>query len=140
MTSEPDGISVHATAPQFVAPNNTDAIDLPFRLPRRVTSLVAQSVGVRERRLPRRSCRSVGPYGCIYLTQDGVHSLNGTITFDDSICVQICPGSPCPQVYLRRWITSSTWCWGDSYSSGEGAPPFEDETNYPAATSNRRFC
>jgi hypothetical protein len=97
MTSEPDGISFHASTPKFVVTNNTDGtmtrMDFPaddYTLPG-VASLFAGG-GFRG------DLSNVGPDGCIYLAQSGSRFDNGTTSFENSI-VKICPGfAPPPGV------------------------------------------
>lgn len=130
MGDEPDGISFHATSPQFVVTNNTDGTMTRFDFPGgnlkgTPTLSTFASGGYRG------DLSLVGSDGCIYLTQAGTNYLDGSTSSDNSL-VTICPGfAPSPgtppaagPVYVAL---------GDSYSSGEGAPPFEDGTNYPPA-------
>ena len=97
MTSEPDGISFHATAPKFVVTNNTDGTMTRFDFPLDdytmppVLSLFA-SGGFRG------DLSNVGPDGCIYLTQAGTRFDDGALAGDNSL-VKICPGfAPPPGV------------------------------------------
>ena len=129
MSTEPDGISFHGTEPVFVVTNNTDGTMTRFDFPgndltKEPTQSTFASGGFRG------DLSLVGSDGCIYLTQSGARFLDGTTTTDNGI-VQICPGfTPSPGVDPEQFVYVAV---GDSYSSGEGAPPFEDGKNYPAA-------
>jgi uncharacterized repeat protein (TIGR01451 family) len=90
MTSEPDGISFHASAPKFVVTNNTDGTMTRFDFPADdFTQVPVQSIfasgGFRG------DLTQVGSDGCIYLTQDGTRYDDGTITAENSL-VTICGG------------------------------------------------
>jgi uncharacterized repeat protein (TIGR01451 family) len=90
MTSEPDGISFHASPPKFAVTNNTDGTMTRFDFPADdFTQAPAQSVfasgGFRG------DLTQVGSDGCIYLTQGGTRYDDGTVTGQDSL-VQICGG------------------------------------------------
>jgi len=128
MAAEPDGISFHGASPQFVVTNNTDGTMTRFDFPAndftQTPSLSTFASGGH-----RGDLSLVGTDGCIYLSQLGTNFLDGSSSSDNSV-VQICPGfTPSPGVGSRlRYVAL-----GDSYSSGEGAPPFEDGTNYPPA-------
>jgi hypothetical protein len=98
LTSEPDGISFHATAPKFVVTNNTDGTMTRFDFPADdytmapVVTLFA-SGGFRG------DLTQVGPDGCIYLTQDGIRYDDGTVPFGGDSVVRICGGfAPPPGV------------------------------------------
>lgn len=99
MTSEPDGISFHATTPKFVVTNNTNGTMSRFDFPGDNYALppvqsVFASGGFRG------DLSNVGPDGCIYLTQDGVRYDNGAVGFENSL-VKICPGfAPAPGVEI----------------------------------------
>jgi RTX calcium-binding nonapeptide repeat (4 copies) len=129
MSTEPDGISFHGTEPSFVVTNNTDGTMTRFDFPgndltKEPTQSSFASGGFRG------DLSLVGADGCIYLTQAGTRFLDGTTTAENSV-VQICPGfTPSPGVDPEQFVYVAV---GDSYSSGEGAPPFEDGKNYPAA-------
>lgn len=98
MTSEPDGIAFHATAPKFVITNNLDGTITRFDFPSDdFTQTPAQSVfasgGFRG------DLSQVGPDGCVYITQDGVRYNDGTVSTAANSLVRICPGfSPPPGV------------------------------------------
>ena len=129
VASEPDGISFHATAPKFVVTNNTDGTMTRFDFPGDDLSAAPAPTQFASGGF-RGDLSLVGPDGCIYLTQDGAHYLNGTSSGESSV-VQICPGfAPSPGVSHDKLVYVAL---GDSYSSGEGAPPFEDGLNYPIA-------
>ena len=90
MTSEPDGISFHATAPKFVITNNTDGtitrFDFPgdnYALP--PTQSVFASGGFRG------DLSQVGPDGCVYITQGGTRYDNGVVSGQNSLVI-ICGG------------------------------------------------
>lgn len=129
ISSEPDGLSFHSTDPEFAVTNNNDGTMTRFDFPggdlsQTPTQTQFASGGFRG------DLSLVGADGCIYLTQSGAHYLDGTTTGENSI-VQICPGfAPSPGVTHDHLVYVAL---GDSYSSGEGAPPFEDGTNYPIA-------
>ncbi len=97
MTSEPDGISFHATAPKFVITNNTDGtitrFDFPgdnYALP--PTQSVFASGGFRG------DLSQVGPDGCVYITQGGTRYDNGVVSGQNSLVI-ICGGfAPGPGV------------------------------------------
>jgi uncharacterized repeat protein (TIGR01451 family) len=97
MTSEPDGISFHATTPKFVITNNLDGTITRFDFPNDdytqppVQSLFA-SGGFRG------DLSQVGADGCVYITQDGTRYNNGVVTGQNSL-VRICGGfAPPPGV------------------------------------------
>ena len=97
MSSEPDGISFHASPPQFVVTNNTDGTMTRFDFPGNdFTMPPVQSVfasgGFRG------DLSQVGSDGCIYLSQDGTRFNNGSTTSNSSL-VRICGGfaPPIPQ-------------------------------------------
>jgi hypothetical protein len=99
MTSEPDGISFHASPPRFVVTNNTDGTMTRHDFPaddysQASTQSVFASGGFRG------DLSAVGPDGCIYLTQDGIRYDNGAVGFHNSL-VKICPGfAPPPGVEI----------------------------------------
>lgn len=128
MGAEPDGISFRATDPKFVVTNNLNGTMTRFDFPgndfaQPPTLSTFASGGFRG------DLSLVGPDGCIYLTQAGTHYLDGTTTGENSV-VQVCPGFAPPPGVLDSWVMVAL---GDSYSSGEGAPPFEDGVNYAPA-------
>jgi len=90
MTSEPDGISFHASPPKFVVTSNTNGtmtrFDFPlddFSLPPAQTPFATGGF--------RGDLTQVGSDGCIYLTQSGTRYDDGTTTSENSL-VQICGG------------------------------------------------
>jgi uncharacterized repeat protein (TIGR01451 family) len=90
MSSEPDGISFHASAPKFVVTDNTDGTMTRFDFPGdNFTMIPVQSVfasgGFRG------DLSQVGPDGCIYLSQDGTRFKNG-VTSGNSSLARICGG------------------------------------------------
>jgi uncharacterized repeat protein (TIGR01451 family) len=90
MTSEPDGIAFHASAPKFVVTNNTNGQMTRFDFPADdYTQVPIQSVfasgGFRG------DLSQVGADSCLYLTQDGTRYDDGTVTNENSL-VQICGG------------------------------------------------
>jgi uncharacterized repeat protein (TIGR01451 family) len=90
MTSEPDGIAFHASAPKFVVTDNLNGTITRFDFPADdYTQVPAQSIfasgGFRG------DLSQVGADGCLYLTQEGTRYDNGTVTAENSL-VQICGG------------------------------------------------
>jgi hypothetical protein len=113
MSSEPDGISFHASAPKFVVTNNTDGTMTRFDFPgedftKSPTQSVFASGGFRG------DLTQVGPDSCIYVTQDGTRYDDGTVTRNSSI-VRICPGfAPPPGVPTPTEVTTSLSGGGQS--------------------------
>jgi hypothetical protein len=90
LSSEPDGIAFHASAPRFVLAGNTDGTITRFDFPADdyeqppVLSLFA-SGGFRS------DLSQVGKDGCLYQSQAGTRYDNGATDGNNSI-VRICPG------------------------------------------------
>ncbi len=97
LTSEPDGIAFHATAPKFVATNNLDGTILRLDFPaddltQTPTITTLASGGFRG------DLSQVGADGCWYITQEGTRYDDGTVTTENSV-VRVCPGfAPPPGV------------------------------------------
>jgi len=90
MGDEPDGISFHSTAPQFVATSDTDGNITRFDFPHNdFTQTPTQSTFASGGY--RGDLSQVGPDTCIYLTQDGTTYDDGSTASQDSI-VRVCPG------------------------------------------------
>jgi hypothetical protein len=90
MTSQPDGIAVHAATPQFVVTNNTDGTMTRFDFPGNdYTKPPMQSVfasgGFRG------DMSAVGGDSCLYLTQAGTRYADATVDGNNSV-LQICGG------------------------------------------------
>jgi hypothetical protein len=123
MSSEPDGISFHATAPKFVVTNNIDGTMTRHDFPgddysQPSTQSVFASGGFRG------DLSAVGPDGCIYLTQDGVRFDNGTTSGENSL-VKICPGfAPPPGI---EGPPGSPSCSDGIDNDGDGRIDDQDE-------------
>ncbi len=90
MSSEPDGVAFHASAPVFVVTNNLNGQLTRFDFPGNdLTQVPTQSVfasgGFRG------DLNQVGPDGCLYLTQAGTRYDNNVVTNENSL-VRICAG------------------------------------------------
>jgi hypothetical protein len=109
MTSEPDGIAFHATAPQFVVTSDTDGTITRFDFPSNdFTKTPTQSTfaagGFRG------DLTQVGADGCMYVTQDeGTRYDDGTLTTDSSI-VRICGGFAPPPGVSKHPTSTSVKC------------------------------
>jgi Bacterial Ig-like domain (group 1) len=106
MTSEPDGISFHASPPKFVVTNNTDGTMTRFDFPaddftQPPSDTVFASGGFRG------DLSQVGTDGCIYLTQDGTRYDDGTTTSENSL-VRICGGFAPPVVAANLTLSPKT--------------------------------
>ncbi len=114
MSSEPDGIAFHASAPQFVLTNNTDGsmtrFDFPandYTLP--PTQTVFASGGFRG------DMSAVAGDGCLYITQSGTRYANGVVTGENSI-LQICGG------FAPTAGDAAISATGTTFSATEGQP------------------
>ena len=110
MGDEPDGISFHSTAPQFVATSDTDGNITRFDFPHNdFTQTPTQSTFASGGY--RGDLSQVGPDTCIYLTQDGTTYDDGSTASQDSI-VRVCPGfAPPPGIAPTPTPAGGTIPW-----------------------------